>query len=339
MLDPHILHRLHHTALDVARVRRLDGGIDETLTTAHGVEEVLGRAQTLDEGGLDESTRFNTVIELGEVRKRAVLERVLDTLAINDLLAEEGYHLGNIQTRTLSARINHLNKTVGGRERLDHGFGDLGRDVLQSIVNLVLQFLAVGAPAVVEELAGVDVREDFLDTLAPLCQRLGYECGGLRIGFQIGSAGGEAGEQIELGHNRLDFVNKLSATLVTEIVEEDVEHTFGCGGECALLQEPLGEDAVLDRDTAVEVHEGECSRDDVHARVRLVRADEGGERAAEFGHDIHRNMFGDLDSRVGDAEGTCERILNHLNDRGIITRAHDETENARKLLEFRLCRH
>ena len=109
VLDPHILHRLHHTTLDVTRVRRLHSRVDQTLTTAHGVEEVLGRTETLDEGGLDESAGLYAVIVLGEVGQSAVLEGILDTLTVYDLLAEKSHHLRDVETRTLGARLHHLN--------------------------------------------------------------------------------------------------------------------------------------------------------------------------------------------------------------------------------------
>ena len=43
VLDLHILHRLHQAALDVTRLGRLDGCVDETLAAAHGVEKELLR--------------------------------------------------------------------------------------------------------------------------------------------------------------------------------------------------------------------------------------------------------------------------------------------------------
>ena len=67
VLDPHILHRLHHTTLDVTCVGCFHSRVNETLTTAHRVEEVLGRTKTLDERGLHETTGLNAVIKLCEV--------------------------------------------------------------------------------------------------------------------------------------------------------------------------------------------------------------------------------------------------------------------------------
>ena len=185
VLDPHILHRLHHTTLDVTRVRGLHGRVNETLATAHRVEEVLGRTETLDERGLHETTGLNAVIELGEVGEGTILESVLNTLAVHDLLAEDCDHLCNVQARPLGTRLDHLNQTVGGRQGIGHLLRDLSRDIFQSITDLVLQLFAVRTAAVVEELAGVDVGEDLLHTLAALGKNLGHELGGLLIGLEI----------------------------------------------------------------------------------------------------------------------------------------------------------
>jgi len=40
---------------------RLDGGVNQTLAPAHGVEEVLGRTQALDKRGLNEAAGLSTV--------------------------------------------------------------------------------------------------------------------------------------------------------------------------------------------------------------------------------------------------------------------------------------
>ena len=204
---------------------------------------------------------------------------------------------------------------------------------------MVLQLLAVGATAVVEELAGVDVGENLLHARTTLGQCIGDELCGLLVQLQVRGTSGEAGIHIELRHNGLDLVNELTAPLVTEIIEQYMEHALGRGIEGAFLQETLGENTVLDRDTAVEVHEGEGTGDNVHTCMCLVRPLERGERATDLGHDVHGNMLGDANSRVGDTVGTGERILNHLNNRGVLARAHDETENAGQLLELGLGGH
>ena len=126
---------------------------------------------------------------------------------------------------------------------------------------------------------------------------------------------------------------------MAEVVEEHVEHTLGCGVECALLQKTLGENTVLDRDTTIEVHQGEGGRDDLHTRMSLACADERGHRLADLRKDIHRNVLGDLDRRVGNAVRASERILNHLNDGRVLTRTHNKTQNTGKLLELCLCRY
>ena len=114
----HVLHRLHHLALDIAGITRLDCCVDKTLTAAHGVEEVLGRAQTLDERALDKPPRLNTVVKLGKVRQRPILQRVLHSLAVDNLLTQQRNHLRDVQATSLGARLDHLYEAVFTGQRL-----------------------------------------------------------------------------------------------------------------------------------------------------------------------------------------------------------------------------
>jgi len=57
------LEALHETTLHVTSLSGLDGGIDETLATGHGVEEELARHQTSEEGVGHES--LNRYISIG----------------------------------------------------------------------------------------------------------------------------------------------------------------------------------------------------------------------------------------------------------------------------------
>jgi len=55
ILDHHVLQGLDQTALYVARLGSLDGCIDETLTTTHGVEEELLRRESAQVAVLNEA--------------------------------------------------------------------------------------------------------------------------------------------------------------------------------------------------------------------------------------------------------------------------------------------
>jgi len=81
-----VLHGLHQTALNVTGIGGLDCCINETLTSCLGVEEELGRHETVHETVLNEPTRLRTIIVASEVGKGAVLKGVLNTLALNLLL-------------------------------------------------------------------------------------------------------------------------------------------------------------------------------------------------------------------------------------------------------------
>ena len=96
ILNMQILHRLHQTALDIAGVARLDSGINETLAPSLSVEERLGRHQTADKAVLNEPTTLHSVIELGEVWQSAVLQGILDTATLDELLAEQPGHLRDV---------------------------------------------------------------------------------------------------------------------------------------------------------------------------------------------------------------------------------------------------
>ena len=91
-----VLHRLHQTTLDISRIGGLDGRINQTLTSCLGVEEELRRQKAIHEGTLNESTRLHAIVVAGKVGKRAVLQRVLNTLALNQLLSKQSHHLGNV---------------------------------------------------------------------------------------------------------------------------------------------------------------------------------------------------------------------------------------------------
>jgi hypothetical protein len=55
IVDGEVFERLDEAALDVARVRSLDGGVDEALAAAHRVEEELLRREALEVRVLDKA--------------------------------------------------------------------------------------------------------------------------------------------------------------------------------------------------------------------------------------------------------------------------------------------
>ena len=86
-------HGLDQTTLDVPRLGGLDGRVDETLATAHGVEVELVRSETGQVGVLHEAFALGTVVVLDEVRQGAVTEAEWDSLPLNVLLTNTGNDL------------------------------------------------------------------------------------------------------------------------------------------------------------------------------------------------------------------------------------------------------
>ena len=101
MLDVLVFHRLHQTTLNIARVGCLNSRINQTLTSRLRVEEELGGQQAVHEGILNEATRLHTVIVARKVRQCAVLQGVLNSLALNQLLTQQGNHLRDVLRTSL----------------------------------------------------------------------------------------------------------------------------------------------------------------------------------------------------------------------------------------------
>ena len=93
VLDDDVLHRLDQTPLDVTRLGSLHRGIDETLATAHGVEEELLRGETSQVGVLDKPARLGAEIILGKVRQGTAVEAEGDALPLDVLLTDARNHL------------------------------------------------------------------------------------------------------------------------------------------------------------------------------------------------------------------------------------------------------
>jgi len=67
---------------------RLDGSINEPLSSAHGVEVELCRSQSSQVRVLDKSPRLGAVVVLDEVGQGAVAETKRDPFSLNVLLAD-----------------------------------------------------------------------------------------------------------------------------------------------------------------------------------------------------------------------------------------------------------
>ena len=107
-----IFQGFHQTARHVTSFGGLDGSIDQTFTTRHGVEDKLRGLETRKETVAHESLRWRLTGILGEMGQRSVLETVLHTLSTNNLLTDESNHLRYVDTRTLRTRCSHDQRRV-----------------------------------------------------------------------------------------------------------------------------------------------------------------------------------------------------------------------------------
>ena len=158
-----ILHGLDETTLNVTRIRSLDGRINETLTTCLRVEEELRRHQSTHEAILNESTALQTIIELGEVRKRTLLKRLLNATTLNQLLTEQSHHLLHVQATTLGTGLDHLHNAIVLRKLRIHILGNLIGHRLHQRIHLILKFLAVRTTRVIAELTGMNTLQKLVD--------------------------------------------------------------------------------------------------------------------------------------------------------------------------------
>ena len=145
--SPFSVSYLHETTLHVAGLGGLDGGVDETLTTAHGVEEKLGRRHPRVEavaheplGGrglgcvrarngrasvssVERRTRARTRggcccgkargrTADCKVRQGAVHEALRDAGTADDLLADTRNHLRDVDLGALGAALGHDQRRV-----------------------------------------------------------------------------------------------------------------------------------------------------------------------------------------------------------------------------------
>ena len=101
MLDREILHGLNELTLNITCIGCLYSGINQTLTTRHGVKEELLRSQTTNEGGLNESTSLRTIIVFLVMRQGTIRKSIRNTLTLNRRLSQTRHHLSYVQGLTL----------------------------------------------------------------------------------------------------------------------------------------------------------------------------------------------------------------------------------------------
>jgi len=104
-----------------------------------------------------------------------------------------------------------------------------------------------------------------------------------------------------------------------------VEQTLRGRTEGGLLDDvALLELAVDQRDLTLVIHHREGTGDQLTTRPRTILASKG---KLDPSQDVHRQMLGDLDTRLADTIGTRHRVLEQLNDGAVRTRADDVAQN------------
>jgi hypothetical protein len=87
---------LHQPPLHVTRLGRLDRRVDETFSSRDGVRQELGRRETGEERVPDETFGGRFASLLLEVGEEPILEAVWNSGTGDDLLTDDGDHLGNV---------------------------------------------------------------------------------------------------------------------------------------------------------------------------------------------------------------------------------------------------
>ena len=165
------------------------------------------------------------------------------------------------------------------------------------------------------------IREDLCHTVPTGLELIGNElkCG--LICNQIGRAYRETGVEVILRHNGLNVINKLTASLRTEVRIDNMEQT----ADGTLLQDiALVQLSILQCDLSLVVHHRERGRDELSTGPRAILAREG---KLDPCQDVHGDRLRDLDVWLADAVGTRHRILKQLDDRTVGTGADDVAQN------------
>ena len=136
-----VLHGLHEPPLDVPSGGRLNGRVDETLATTHGVEEEFLGRKPPQIGIFNESSTLGTKVVLGEVGQRALVEAERNTLAFNILLTDTSNHLRDVDEGSLGSGGHHTDNIIGVSERLLRHVTGVITGLVQNLVDLVLERL------------------------------------------------------------------------------------------------------------------------------------------------------------------------------------------------------
>ena len=223
VLNHHILEGLHQSARNVASIGRLNRSINKTFTTAHSVEIEFRGRKTSQVAVTDETFGLSTVIILGKVRQRALVETESDTLTLDVLLTTTRHNLRDIVCVTFRARFDHVNETVILVEIIK---SDITRDIsslVKPLVDLMLEGLHGTLTRLRLQTSILGPVDDLADLSLTQINGIDNLFVNLRLNNDISDTDGETCVYNPVVDHELDVREKIRALLWTQILPCDVD--------------------------------------------------------------------------------------------------------------------
>mmetsp|Transcript_115295 Transcript_115295/g.235680 ORF Transcript_115295/g.235680 Transcript_115295/m.235680 type:complete len:467 (+) Transcript_115295:4900-6300(+) len=217
----HRFHGFHQTALDVSGFCRLAGGIDQTLSTTHGMEEKFLRGQPAKVAVFHESTRLGSEIVLRKMGEGSFFESVGNPLSLHVLLSDAGDDLRNVDKGTLRSRRHHGLHGVCLVQGTLRGFSGVVTRRVQDLVHELFEGFHHGPSrldfevSLLSELALADQIQNLQLGLVDRCLDL-FHC--RHIGHRITGTDAERRLQDPVVDELLDLVHE-SCRLFVALVE------------------------------------------------------------------------------------------------------------------------
>ena len=353
-----VLHRLHQSPLDVTRLGRLHRGVDETLATAHGVEEELLRREAAQVGVLDKPASLGAEVVLRKVRQRPVGEPERDALTLDVLLAHARDHLRDVEERTLgTGRHRHLH-VVGVVERRLSRVTRVVARLVENLVNLLLERLLRGHAGLHLQLAPLVDGDNLLHVGLGLGDRVVDRLHGPVVGDGVGDSNREAVVEEPVVEEPLHLRDKVARRGGAPLLPDGVDQTSAAAAH-RFLAHDAGDELAAFHSHADVIH-GKvhvvgvaCPRgrsDDVdvggeHGEHLLARPQGLGLDDGRFRHlaipvgvpheDVHEDVLRDERVALGDQAAREKRVLHDRHHRLVRLRGHDHLRHHHQLLHLR----
>jgi hypothetical protein len=278
VLDLDVLERLDETTLDVSRLGRLDGGINETLSTSHGVEEELGRRETSEVRVLDEASGFGPVIVFRKMRLQGRKERKEsasvwcgrgggskesktnestmaetkgDSLSLDDLLTDDSGHLGDVDERSLGPGDDHLLDRVGVLEVLLPGLSREISRLVEQLRRFGLERLSDRHSRLTLDRVLLSVSDQLEDALLRLSEPDRDRVHGDLVGDGVSDTDGEPVVEEPEVDDELASRDPVPGGLGSSLSEDDIDEPVGRRSGHLLDDDTANELSVLDDDLLV----------------------------------------------------------------------------------------